>query len=575
MGAFFLYHKDSPVDLSAVEEVYVKKGFGSPHVSEIGDYRLYLYRKQLLDVDNYLYLNGNAIYACGSFFYRQSGYRESLKLLLEDFLKNELDSDQLYGNYVFIFFCADNNKLSVYTDAAVLKNVYCDKEARMLSTDFLAIISGACKRYSLNMSAIIESLTTGNLISPDTYVAEIERIDKISLSGLDQDFPGIRFALLIPYLTVSVPDKDYAIQDANDRLETYFKSAAKISGQFKPHLGLTGGFDARLLLVHARKHLQDLITNSFWRPASTEYKNAKLLAEEAGTRFISFEKSSFEKPPENEMTDISYYFFDGQVRSQNNWMEEFNLPEYSERISAGHYVGFHGCGGEQYRNSERILRKIRFDDFVYYDWMFRQCSNVFTDRMLKQTIHDGIKNKINRLTSINRESIGFHEIKRIQNEVWIPSNRMTRVNVLNQQQFYFAPFTEYHISYPAYSYIPFLGESFAFEIDLIRNADRKLASLMTNYGYTVLEGEPIKSLVLSRIAGNTPRPILYKAYGMVRRRRPKRSATVAVSINLSPPLSALEDKIDFDRLGSNKNLGWGIVALNEFICRFYKLQNRP
>lgn len=555
-----------------MEEVYVKKGFGHPHVSEIGNYRLYLYRKQLIDVDNYLYINGNAIFACGSFFYKKSGYRESLKLLLEDFLKNEIDPEQLYGNYVLIFFCPDDNRLSVCTDAAVLKNVYCDKKARMLSTDFLAIISGASKKYSLNLSAVIENLTTGNLIPPDTYLNEIERLDKVNISDLDQDFQGISFTALIPDLSVGISKREIALQDANSRLENYFRSAGAISEQFNPHVGLTGGFDTRLLLAHAQKHLKGLITNSFWRPASVEYQNAKLLAAKSKTEFVSFEKSPFKKPSKNEMTDTSFYFFDGQVRSQNNWMEEFNLPDYSRKISAGHYVGYHGCGGEQYRNSERILKKIKLDDFVYYDWMFKQCSNVFIDKDLMKIIHDRIKQKMIRLTGINSEKAGLNEIKHIQNEVWITSNRMTRVNVLNQQQFYFAPFTEYHISHPAYSYIPFLGGSYAFQIDMIRSADSNFSSVMTNYGYTVSAGEPIISKVISQMAGMAPRSVLYKLYDIIRTRKDEKSSPGEINMNLSPVLSELSEKIDFAQLRRNKNLGWSIAAFNEFISRFYRLQ---
>lgn len=572
MGAFFLYHKDSAIDFSSVEEVYIKKGFGPAHISEIGDFRLHLYRKQLISADNYLYVNGNAIYACGSFFYKKSGYKESLARLLDDFIMNKIDPDQLYGNFVLIFFCAKNGRIAIYTDAAVLKNVYCDRKIRILSTDFLALLAGAGLKYTLNMSAIIENLTTGDLISPDTYIMEIERLDKVNISDLDQDFQGISFTGLMPDLSVRICTKDIALQDANSRLENYFKSVKGISEQFNPHIGLTGGFDTRLLLAHARKHLQGLITNSFWRPASAEYQNAKLLAAKSETEFVSFEEIPFEKPSIDEMTDISFHFFDGQVRSQNNWTEEFNLPDYSRKISAGHYVGFHGCGGEQYRNSDRILRKIKFDDFVYYDWMFKQCNNVFIDKDLMKIIHDRIKQKMIRLTGLNSEKTGLNEIKRIQNEVWITSNRMTRVNVLNQQQFYFAPFAEYHISYPAYSYIPFLGGSYAFQIDMIRSADSYLSSVMTNYGYSVSAGEPIVSRVLSRMAGITPRSILYKLYDIIRTRNDAKSSPDEICMNLSPVLSELREKIDFAQLRRNKNLGWTIAAFNEFISRFYKLQ---
>jgi hypothetical protein len=149
---------------------------------------------------------------------------------------------------------------------------------------------------------------------------------------------------------------------------------------------------------------------------------------------------------------------------------------------------------------------------------------------------------------------------------------MTRVNVLNQQQFYFAPFTEYHISHPAYNYIPFLRGSCAFQIDMIRSADSNLSSVMTNYGYTVSAGEPILSKVISQMAGIAPRSILYKLYDLIRTRKDAKSSPEEINMNLTPVFSELREKIDFAQLVRNKNLGWSIAAFNEFIGRFYKLQ---
>lgn len=567
MGAFFLHHKDIRIDTDSLNAVYKKKGFSAPHVADIGNYRLYLYGKRLIKADNFYYDGGNAVYACGSFFYKESGYAQSLRSLLSDFLNGSIIYDQLYGNYILIFFTKNDSKIAVITDPPVIKNIYFDKERQILSTDFLALMAAKVRPYTFNRIAVIENLTTGNLITPDTYVTEVNRVDKVNFIDLGKLFPGISFKKPVPALFENITDRNAAVNDANERLSEYFRSANGITRQFGAHLGLTGGFDSRLLLIHARKHLPGLITNSFWRPDSKDFLYAKQLSEKSAVEFISFERGDYIKSSVDEMIESSYYFFDGQIRSQNNWSEEFSASDYATKIASGHFIGFHGCGGEQYRNSERILHEKGFTDYVYYDWLIRQGDKLFLDDILKNELLRSVRDKIRRLTGISGKRIGLDQVKRIQNEVWIASNRATRINVLNQLMFYFAPFTEYQISYPAYRYVPFLGSSSAFEIEMINKADKELASVITNYGYAPLQGEPFISKLLSLAAGIMTRPTYYKLNRMIRKRRDRPQPLINGLMGLNPFMVEVGKVINLAELSSNKNLGWEVIAFNKLTGR--------
>ncbi|MCE5348296.1 MAG: hypothetical protein LLG13_18675 [Bacteroidales bacterium] len=565
MGAFFLYHKDSKITESLVDDLYALKGFKNPFKISIGSYNLVLFRKQAVNIMNY-YKNGeNYLFVVGSLFYKGSGYKESLEKLLNDFTKNCIEPQNLYGNYVMIFYANINKQITFCIDPAFIKNVYFDAGKKIITTDFLALIEAFPGFYSLNKTALIENLTTGSLISPDTYAKEIQKLDKVNITTIELNFPGIRVQQIKPEINESVYSYKTAVEQANKRLSEYFSAVRNLTDEFGAHIGLTGGFDSRLLLIHAKKRLKHLSVNSFWRDNSLEYLNAKELAKVSNLDFFTFEDAPYMMPGKEVMLVKSYYFFDGQIRSQNNWEEEFSLSDYTFRIASNNFVGFHGCGGEQYRNANRLMRKMSLRTFIMNEWMFKQCLNVFSDINLQKEVYQNIENKILRLVNIENSKVGLYELKRIQNEVWNSANRVTRVNLINQQMFYFAPFTEYTVSMSAYDFVPYLGNSFSFQKEMMKEQDKSLAGVKTNYGFNILEKEPLKYKIIPYIVNVIPRSLFYPIF-FKRKNQQRNSFSVSeFEKNAHPVFLDLVQGINLDKLGKNINLGNSINSFNYFI----------
>jgi hypothetical protein len=565
MGAFFLHHKSSSLSSRQLDEIYEKKGFIHPAIFTLGDYHLRLYPKQLIGIPNFYSDGTKSVYACGSLFYKGLGYVNSLKTLLKDHFADNIDPMELYGNYVLLFYDEIRRKINFFIDPACIKNVYYSETDKVISSDFLAILHSTDRKFSLNNMAIIENITTGHLIPPDTCVYEILKLDKVGLNSLNKHFDGISFGTAQPPEHDAPGSRDSAIDDANHKLTTYFKSVAELSDEFGAHIGLTGGFDSRLLLMHARKHLKNLMTNSFWRTASNEYNNAKELARVSGLDFFSFEYKPFIKPSFEVMMNNAFYFFDGQVRSQNRWDEEFNQPDYAAEISQGKYVGFHGSGGEQYRNADRFYGKISLKQYILYHWMFRQCNDSFLDKDIKQEVYENIKVKIFRITGIQEDKIDLDALKRIQNEVWNVANRTTRVNVLNQQQFYFAPFTEVQLSYPAYHYVPFLGKSLSFQIDMMKCMDQELSALITNYGFNLIEGEKRTDQILPFIVQLLPAKLFNAIYHQIKHTQKAELKTKFEIRYQSEYFKSCRSRLDLHKLNTNVNLAPVAFAMNHFL----------
>ena len=563
MGAFFLFHRESKFNQKPVEKLFLAKGFDSPEKLSLGAYTLWLYRKQFTDALNYFSSGDQLICACGSLFYKGLGYADSLQALLSDYADGSLNRSDIGGNYALIFFNRRSGLLTFAVDPSFVKCVYFDKNRKLLSTDFLAMTEANHGSYTLNRTALAENIVTGGLITPDTYAEEIQRIDNINVTELPGYFPDLTVCDLTPSLTVSVFNYNDAVADANARIDKYFRSVAPVADQYGANLGLTGGFDSRLLLVHAIRHIDRLKVNSFWRENSAEYYNARLLAEAAGREFCSFETAPFAIPEPDNAIDEAFLFFDGQIRSQNRWDEEFNSPSYNRQLSSGYHVGFHGCGGEQYRNADRYYRKTNLDTFIKNEWLFRQCGNVFTDKRLEDETFSNIRTKVIRLLGLKGDRMGLAELKRFQNEVWINANRATRLNVLNQQQFYFAPFTEYKISHAAYEYVPYLGSSLGFQCDMIRQVSPELASVRNNYGFSFADGEPFRSRLASSLLCRIPRSLLYTGYFIMKRGRRTRQKDQGEPGPAHTPGGL---GLDYDRFRMNPVLGSSLLSF-EFMLK--------
>jgi hypothetical protein len=563
LGALFLYHKETKIEKESVRLLYKAKGFSEPVVCDAGEYILWLYPKQLAGASNSLSNNSGSIFACGSLFYKDLSYRDSLQALLSDFIDECIDPSRLYGNYVLLFHPAGATEITLCADPAFIKNLYFDKERRIISTDFLAFQAALPGFYSLNLNALVENIITGNLITPDTYATEIQRVDRINLPDLEAWFSNLKTRVYRPEVKTVFSDFNEAVEDANQRLDEYFRAAAAIADEYGANIGLTGGFDSRLLLMHARRHFDKLACNSFWRPASREYVNAKDLAASAGLSFSSFEDRAFFPSSADESLLRAYLFFDGQVRSQNRWDEEFNLPEYNAQLTPGSLVGFHGCGGEQYRNADRYSGRMSFRTFIRYEWLFRHSRDVFRDEKLKREVCMNLEGKVRRLMEPSGQMFGLSELKRFQNEIWNTANRATRLNVLNQHQFYFAPFTEYSVSHAAYGYVPYLGTSFRFQVEMMRKADPELASQRNNYGFDISGGEPMSVRLLSKMASVLPRPLLYKLYFFIKRSKvhmPDFSGGENYSL-----ISEFNTRIDIEDLKQNRVLRPAIRSFDFFL----------
>ena len=467
-------------------------------VVEEGNYTLFLNRKTLASSCCFYISGSGSAYGTGTFVYRGGGPEESLQILLDDFTGGRFDHSSLLGHYfIFLFLKAG---IKILTDGTGLVKAFHDSEGSYLSSSFL-LAAKLHEKLTLNRDAATENLVTGGITGWETLVNEISSYSKAS----DRLFRDIEFIRPIKPATgnkpVSVND---AIQSQSALLGRYFSSCRKLAGAGGADLGLTGGYDSRLVLACAREQIDNLQVHSHFRPAgSEEWRIARMIADGEGLRFTSPVVTPPEKMDDGMLGVVigsSSRFCDGAISLHCNWMEEYNTLEYRLSVLGDKRLGFSGIGGEQYRNQERLHGKPwLFSQWLKYSHLRNVSGRVFLTAKDEREMLERTKSKIYNMMGFSpgKRFISLSDLKRIQNEVMIPAYRGARTDAENRHAWYLSPLADYHVSAAAYGIIKFLKDAKSFEADLIRSISPSLAAYPTDYGYDLVSGEPVSARILA------------------------------------------------------------------------------
>ncbi|MBE0675849.1 MAG: hypothetical protein IH591_14410 [Bacteroidales bacterium] len=495
-------------------------------IRDVGNYKLYLNRKTLaLSCSSCINSYGSA-YGTGTFIYRLGDPEESLQLLLNDFIEGRFDHASLLGHYFIFLFLPSGIK--ILTDGTGLVKAYHDTEGSYLSSSFL-LAARLHKGLTLNRAAATENLVTGGITGTETLVNEISTLSKASFTL----FPDIEFVLPRMGTTADKPASEAdAIRRQAELLGNYFSSCANLAAGGGADIGLTGGYDSRLVLACARDHIHDLQIHSHYRTAgSEEWRIARRIAEGEQIAFVSPEVTPPEKMDDEMLLRVigsSFRFSDGAISLHCNWMEEYNSLEYGLSVLGDKRLGFSGIGGEQYRNQERLYGKPwLFSQWLKYSYLRKVSGRVFLTARDERAILERIKSKIFSITGFRqgKRFISLADLKRIQNEVLIPAYRGARTDAGNRHAWYLSPLADFHVSTAAYGIIEFLKDSKRFEADLIRMIAPSLAVYPTDYGYNLVRGEPLSARIIASVYENLlPASLKWAVREKIRRRGRARPA---------------------------------------------------
>ena len=530
MGAFTLSKTEHPlINLEAQKKVFQKKGFiHAPDEFDIGDYHLLYFSKIKIGEKSILKQGNELLIGVGTFVYEQKYGKKALTEIYKSIKDGQFDIRQVAGDFLLLLY-DERGMFHFFPVPGYTYNVFYDEDERLISSSFLAILEGMDRQFTVNRHAVVELLLTGNLIGPDTMLKEISRLECISIFKT-----GNFIHHWIKPESETIFEKgrttkgfDAAVKKQLDFLQHYFQNTKPFIQQKGLCLGLTGGFDSRLLLGAALSVGISPRIYSTWRAQNREeFTHAKNVAEKSGL-FLNYRPHvSWQEMDEESFFDLideNFWFNDGLIRTHQLWTEEIKTRRYLNGITGDFQINSSGVGGEQYRNNARIRTQKRhaFKPWLTYEVLLKHNDNPFNHKKDLATFLVYMEAKIKALLDLDFSGgIDYLGIKRYYNEIYNPANRTVRNNIENQLHYFLSTFTDFIVSQKAYAAIPWLGADFEFEAAMINRISPELGQIATDYGFTLLQKIPRKQRWLTHFKATVPPVIFWHVY-----RAKKRGAT--------------------------------------------------
>ena len=507
MGAFILFDQKQKkeLDQEAVRSVFAEKGFADPLVVSLGDSVLHLYRKQLADAVNYYTAGEQSVYAIGTVVYKGLGFRDTLKELLNDYINHAIEYDRIIGSYCVLFYA--DGQIRILNDALNVCELFTDTKGRFITSSFLAAANAAGK-LTIDREASLEKLLTGYIVGEDTLFREIRRVIPSFWKGKWQIHTWGPI-----HIGDAETDRRKCLEDRIKTVSAYMKDIEKLAEEYKPELGLSGGYDSRMVFAAAQytwPFKLDVHTHS---TEGVEIHNVEKeivtrIAEKTGVelRIVPTRNLDYYSGEEIEaFLKDGYHFFDGRCAYNMGAFSPTYTRKYKIDTVSGHFLTLNGLGGEMYRNYYMNIKPF----VSVRQWMkakvYPDGVDYVLDRKTFNHIHRYICRKMDRYLPFPWKRIATpFQIQRYYSEMRMPDCDALNCNAHNQMEFYLTPFIERSMIEDTYKARRHIGVSGEFQAEMIREMSPVVAAFNTHYGYSFDRKEPLSHKAYMFVRGILP-----------------------------------------------------------------------
>lgn len=494
MGAFLLVSDEAGhfKKKEALETMGVQCGTDPAHFSFQG-WELFLFPKRQVKTPNFHHNENNGVFVTGTPYFSGMNYSSTLDTLEEGMKSGRCNRDDLLG--VYFLLAHKDNSLSFSTDPGGIYSIFYTADRLVISSSFLSLCSGL-NSLTPDKETITENLATGSIIGGDTVFNEVKRFEPSN----PVTFRGIRFAGNCPEVSkLQSRNKKESLKKQTEVLHEYFEGIKNFADEAGVDCGITGGLDSRLLLSLARNHFKsdNVQFHSHYRHnPDIDFLMGRELCKKLDVKFVSVPYREFSQLPKEDTESVikrCMLFNDGQVRTHSFWHEEFNSAENLLLTLNDKSLALNGIGGEQYRNSERlILSRWNKVKWIENSLVRKNAGNSFFYERDEKDLICRLDDKISsRLRISGKQNITLMDIKRYMNEIYIPANRGIRT--VNENRLFFStmPFADFFVSRAAYESVEHLGPSLSYEAEMINLIDPEAASVGSSYGFAFNKTEPV------------------------------------------------------------------------------------
>ena len=466
---------------AAALSAFARMGLSTPRLITGENYALAVFpKRQTREIALVQFRNGDFVFTCGTLIYNSAIGKAAATAFYRDYGEVSGWSEKALGHYAVIL--RKSGKTRIILDGFGGFLVFHDSTRVIASSSFLAVAS-ALDRVTLGTQGACEFVFNG-VVSGNATV-----FDEVSLAPVnatievgDQRLEFRHHSLTVPTIASSEPF-EAMVERSMELLDGYFSAVTTSFGD-QVTCALSGGYDSRLILAMLRRHGVSPRVYVYGPPGDKDVCLARVIAQGEGFALEIVDKDKQVAFVPSEFGGVAHDNFlasDGYT-----WSGIFNNgAESAQRASrvSGNALALNGGGGEIWRNffylPDRTYspRELLWSFYSQFDP--ETCTSAFDQEAYFRQLEDKLEALIGRsYQSLPRPLVEwlYHHFRC---RAWDD-----RINNINNIYGYVAlPFLERPLTEHA-SVIPIGWKNHgAYEAELIRRADPRLASYPSGYGH--------------------------------------------------------------------------------------------
>lgn len=412
---------------------------------------------------------------------------EALIQVCSDYERGLLETTKFRGSFCLVFL----EELSVrfLTDAGNMFSIFADAEQGIVSSSLQAVLVTSGRKQTIHPDALCEQLVVGTTTGLDTCFEHIKRVNGCG----DLNLGGV-VGFCQQATTDELPEpprmtgRDSWIEWQLQILREYFMMVRMIAGPGGISVGLSSGFDSRLILLLAiEAGIQVHPFSYFSNHHTNEYSIASLIADHTGLnlRPVKVRAVDVLEPKDiAQNANDSILFFDGRTNATMGTFNDVHTLKTQVKCLGPASLHLNGLGGELYRNRERLPRyRFSFKDWLRYYVIAPDSRHYFSSLSARANFEKRLAEKYNSLLgSDHLRWIDRKFARQYYRDIWLPFSAGPRVSADNLVSAALMPFSEATTSLGALKVTRFIGPHGAFEAAMIRRLNDGVASLPSEYG---------------------------------------------------------------------------------------------
>lgn len=433
----------------------------------------------------------NKIYCIGTPLYKGVSIELVFESVLKDFYSKKLSYKDVKGNFLIIFI--KNKSIKVLSDRTHQHHLFYDYNTKTLSTSFLELVKLNRGKLKLNTYGFYEKVALGFHLGEDTLFEHIVRINPENAHKVDVfDIEYLNDHTLpqLDQIRFHSVGKKESLQCQNQQLNSYFSLVDQTFVEQKGDLGLSGGFDCRLLLALAQKNISQplhLHTHATAGVHEGQSQFADKLAECYGVNLVRISTTSpsqLDSASFTQMLDDNIAFFDGRsARHLGAYSQTYTENYKRESMGIAHY-SLNGLGGEIYRDSYFTgSKKMSWDEWAER-YLFLAGAKAIVPQVRLENLSINIKNFLEDKLRWKKDYYDILFTHAYYGLIKMPLCNGSVVSAYNRVSPFLLPFIEYENVIEALKAIPYLGVGGQYQARLITDLSPTLANLPTSYGNT-------------------------------------------------------------------------------------------